>query len=659
MTLQRIDFPVLARGMNREAPPGTLNPQAAEGPLWRELQNLVPHEGELRRREGVVATVGGLPTFLDDENQSVLLLAEILPALGRWLLVTSREVFVGVSGAWVNVTPVYLTGTVSITSGTATVTGLGTAWLARGIVPGQEIELPRSSGDWYKIATVAASGTSIGLTANYTGANLAGANYEVRRVWPAVGIPTSTLNKQFFAATLNGDLYLGGPLSGGTHPSTSINTGDGGVIRIIGAADPQQTITSGFVNTEYVTSGQNEVEAGLDNLGYFIRIRGMTILSDGRLVIATDAYDIGASASYPARIHYSSLLNLAVWTVSPGGFTDITDYSGLVTALTGGANRVHVHLEDGIEIGDLTGAQDPPLRFRPSGATIGAAGPRAVVHVPGGRFAPPGDLFLGLDRRFYVFNGGDATPVDWAPSRHDLQTASAVDLGNSFFRHDSFREFVALFHDGGVSSGTYELRLYYQTGDYAVCYYPLTNITAAATLLGRNLAGSVFVEREDTAGYLGTNRFDRDAAVTAFIYEIRDDEEEDELPLTLGGSATRTVRATTDILPVDLSRRWVVSHVEVNLRKMTFGAEDLLLLVFADSYASISGASNTDSSLLSLTAGSLTSNPQTALFLFSAESGRRLQLSFVGGSTADGSRFDFRLLRMTVWLADVGEARTG
>lgn len=647
MALQRIDFPVLARGMDREAPVGTLVREAAEGPLWRELVNLVPHEGELRRREAVVAITGGAPTFLDSRDQAVIGLFRVIPdnslsGVGRWLLVTQHEMFIGSFGSWTNITPRHATGTVNITNGTTALTGIGTAWTTRGIIQTQQVEL---GGAWYQIASVN-SDTSITLATTYTGTTLAGGAYSIRRTFSLAE------HQRVFVVNINNDIYVGGMISSGQVLGLGTDTEDGGVLEIASGADPLATITTAQVS--FMTSGANVVEAGVDNLGYNIReVQGMQVLPDGRLVLLIHWYDLTAPQSGANRVIYSSLTNLAVWTTSPAGFTDVVGYQGQGTALTSGGRGVFVHFHDGIEVGDLTGAQDPPLRFRRSDADVGAVGPSFIQRIPGGRALPPGDVFIGADGAIYNFNGGDATPVPWTSAKTYLASAGLEPFGFvtpvGFSRLDGFRRYVSFFVYQQLY--TLELRLYYDTGDFTTCRYLLCHLTAASAPMDERVGSS----EGPIAGYFGTYRLDSLGSATNLLYEIRDDEFTDELPDTTGGSIANPTAATSDTITPDSSRRWAVSHVEVMGVRETANVTNLAVTLFYDDSAS-------SEAILATAAGSTGRERAYLFYPQTLRSARRIEVK-VGAEAAAGdfeqSPFDFSLTRMTVWLADVGEARTG
>lgn len=650
MTLRRIDFPVLARGMDREAPRGALGTEgarmSAEGPLWREMVNLVPHEGELRRREAVVP-LDGIPD--DFDSTAALLIAEVAPGIlgftpGRWLIVTAKEIYLGSAGAWTNLTPVHATGTVAVTNGTTGVTGTSTAWLTRGIGATQQIELPSGSGDWYTISSVN-SDTSITLTANYTGTTLSGDDYVIRRTGFAAGVSLDGAGLFPFAATLNGDLYIAADISGGLWTAGGINIGDGAVIKIAGGANSEKTSFSAASDVTFLTSGKSEVESGVDNLGYFISIRGLTVLSDGRLVILTAAWDDVSDETFLARVHYSSLTNLAVWTSSPGGFTDLVDFDGAATALTGGANRVHVHLTNGIIAGDLTGAQDPPLRFRPTDARIGAAGPRTVVRVPGGRALPPGDLFIGNDHRFYTFNGGEASVVEWVHCREDISDLRTQAIAWGFFRLDLFRGYAG-FIPRQFAVESEEFRLYYESGDYVRCVYPGFHVTAAATPLANLIDASSAPAGRGYFGGEGTS------SGGSLLYEVRDDLQEDDTEQTVAVTlSTLTVSAKTDFF-TDPSRKWAIERVEIMAEKTASDADALTIRIVRDD------GDQADEVVTSTVSGS--AGIQRAYAFYPTQrSARWNQIQVTAGTAADGNLFEYRLSSMSVWVADVGEARTG
>ncbi len=86
------------------------------------------------------------------------------------------------------ITPRYVTGTVAVTNGSASVTGTGTTW-STNLKAGDKIHFGSASQDsvsavWYTILTVN-SNISITLTANFTGATASGVAYTARKLFTA------------------------------------------------------------------------------------------------------------------------------------------------------------------------------------------------------------------------------------------------------------------------------------------------------------------------------------------------------------------------------------------------------------------------------------------------------------------------------------------
>jgi len=75
-------------------------------------------------------------------------------------------------------TTTYDTGTISVSNGSTTVTGVGTNWVAGGILPGDDF---RAAGLTVEIAAVN-SATSITLARAWPGGGQTSANYSVRLI---------------------------------------------------------------------------------------------------------------------------------------------------------------------------------------------------------------------------------------------------------------------------------------------------------------------------------------------------------------------------------------------------------------------------------------------------------------------------------------------
>lgn len=117
----------------------------------------------------------------------------------------------------------YTTGTVSMTNGSTTITGSGTAWTTnmadRWInIPLTALNATTGDGEWYQIASVE-SATSLTLYNEYQGGTAAGATYTIGEVpilpedyqdlplYRALYIYHTTINKDTDKAALNKSLY--------------------------------------------------------------------------------------------------------------------------------------------------------------------------------------------------------------------------------------------------------------------------------------------------------------------------------------------------------------------------------------------------------------------------------------------------------------------
>lgn len=148
----------------------------------------------------------------------------------------------------------YKTGSVTVTNGSATVTGLGTLWSAE--VSAGDIFTIVGSNAWYEVASVA-SNTSLTLTANYGGTSASGASYAITRdfttnngwPYPQKGdIETASLIKRALTDIDSGSLSTvdinGGTIDGTTIGASTPSTGAFTTLSTSGAA----TLASGTVN---------------------------------------------------------------------------------------------------------------------------------------------------------------------------------------------------------------------------------------------------------------------------------------------------------------------------------------------------------------------------------------------------------------------------
>jgi hypothetical protein len=109
----------------------------------------------------------------------------------RRLCLGSRWLQASINGA--TIAPTYSTGTVTVTNGSATVTGVGTAWLTQAPAGSTFVS---TDGVTYTIDSVA-SDTSLLLTANYGGTTLGGQAYTVTRQNQTYNLGSDTYNEIF------------------------------------------------------------------------------------------------------------------------------------------------------------------------------------------------------------------------------------------------------------------------------------------------------------------------------------------------------------------------------------------------------------------------------------------------------------------------------
>lgn len=474
-------------GMDRTSPSTALHQEGGIS-FARILADLMPERGELARRPGTESAFSSNPTFDGVSGNYSVVHIEALqrtPAVGSnfsfsrrspwFLLATSAELYIGDGNSWHNITPEYADGTVTVTNGSATVTGSGTSWQTRGIYGGAGTFgtgnwFKGPDGTWYEIDDVA-SDTSLTLASNYAGGSQSGASYTIRRTFNLREADSFPEAHFLYTVRINEDLYVAGMVSGGTGPTR--NLPDGGVIKVAGAFNSGNTSFAPS-DVSFVTSGANEVEAGVDNLGYFIDPKALGALADGRLVVPCHALN-NSGLRAAARVLYSSHINVAVWTTSPGGATDLIDQEGIITGAIFTTNQAAIHFSDGIEVSELTGQDDPPLRFRPSSSQIGAVGPRMLTSVPPGGGIPGQHIFVGADARVYSWNGDNVTPLfdgatlDLSPEFDGANGPEIVDaLWAGDIALDSHRNELAILTYLGDESfdynGTREIRVNYVTG---------------------------------------------------------------------------------------------------------------------------------------------------------------------------------------------------
>jgi hypothetical protein len=427
-------YPDLSRGWGPTAPPRSLGPDGAR--IWRDTRNMWAYDGLLRRcpaaiSAGFAAAPAPGVTFssasIHDGECPVFIHTDTYPSgaartttasacsnefdynVGSKLivLVTNRQAYISNDGGttWRNVTPTYSTGTVTATNGTVNVTGAGTAWTTRGISPYQIIVL---DGLAYQVCAVT-SDTALTLTTAYAGATGAGKAYSIRRTWR--GGLTLDRSSLIFCKIYNQNLYIAG---------TFIGRADGEIRpTVIRVSD----ILSATPVSEYLTS-TFDLTGTLDLIAAPILtdITGLQILQDSRLVLS------GSDST----LYYSSNLDQAVWSVSPGGFTVDTQVDGPIHALGMIGNVLTAHHQDGITLCYPQAQSDPPLALQRSQAQAGCFAPRTLCSASGV------ERYLGADGQVYQFDLSTAQPIG-DDIRNELRGASKAMLREA--AHATFRSY--------------------------------------------------------------------------------------------------------------------------------------------------------------------------------------------------------------------------
>lgn len=434
VTLEYVDYPVMDRGMNTTLPSRSMVP-GGEGPLFKLVQNMVGHDGMMASWFGVFPLeefqTNGYPTverngsyfettpngllngqcvmyqfwdYPQTWNNSTATTAQSSYGSFMGIVVTSREIWTysPQDHNWYNATPIYTTPaiTVDVNGATGVVTTTAAAdanWSQYKIVPGQLIEF-NADGNWWVIESV---DSDTQLTTDYTGPNLVGDPYTIRRCFG--GRNYSHGDNLLYCQVFNGDLYIAG--------RTLAGAGNGpAVIRVNSIYDTAQTseyLLAGFDLTGSMSTNGSVVAELWD-------IKGIQMLPDGRAVIATAEVPSTMTGIVGNRLRYSSNTgNTAgtvsaqeIWVASPAGFVDVVDHAGEIKALGRlGPSTLSVHFDRGISLATYTAQYDPPVSIQASRAKVGCFAPRTLCQYAGQ------EIFFGSDGIVHAFNGEDTTPL--------------------------------------------------------------------------------------------------------------------------------------------------------------------------------------------------------------------------------------------------------
>lgn len=431
-------FPDLARGYNPVLPPRAMDPDGNPPFLYTDSLNYVAYDGRLQRRPVFVAGDASLQpgSPLGISNETVLWcgFVEISDSDFTTILVTSSQLLVkpNTVAAWVNCTPTYSTGTVSATNGSPAIVGAGTLWLTSQIGKFSTITI---AGTVY-VVTAVNSDNSITISPNFSGATGAGKAYVITRLFG------NNASSPYFVTAFNYSLYVTGNFCGG--PGSDGVSNKPAVIKVANF--------SGSPASSYITASHPLVP-GLDWTS-LSRVAGIAALQDGRIVVA------GAQNF----IFYSSHLNDAIWTVSPGGNTPITLIPGKISALGAISNNLTLHHALGIVWGYPTGQADPPLRFQASAASEGCFAPRTLKTIGGAEY------FLTSSGSVKRFDGGPALDVG-SPVRPALRATSKLVLELMYAAIDTDRgDYVLANSSAGAPTAFWHYKI--DAGQWFPCEVP-------------------------------------------------------------------------------------------------------------------------------------------------------------------------------------------
>jgi hypothetical protein len=445
-------FPNLAKGWNPNLPPRVMDPDADPPTLYLDMLNYIARDGRLQRRPCLTTIDSTLvpPSTLTNEKPLWVQFVDTTNSSGAddycTIVVTNQQIFVkpNTAAAWVNATPIYSTGTITATNGSSAIVGSGTAWSTNNVGKFSTLKI----GIQEYTITAINSDTSITISGTFTGTTGAGKAYTIRRNFVSA--------VDLFCVVFNQNLYVAGTSCGG--------------IGIAGFAPVPAVIKVSNIfsspTTAYLTSGAI-LSPGLDFIG-ISRVSGIQALQDGRVVVA------GSQNT----IYYSSHLNDAVWTASPGGNTPIVLINGEINALGDMANNLTLHHNYGIVFGYPTGQADPPLRFQASGSHQGCYAPRSLKMMMGREY------YVTISGDVCAFDGNMATVVGES-IRPVLRPLDRVTLHSFFAGVDSDRgEYILMTQ---WSSGNHTFWHYQgSTGSWYPCQTG-SSITAISDVSVTNL----------------------------------------------------------------------------------------------------------------------------------------------------------------------------
>jgi len=325
-----------------------------------------PNCNEVVLREGKVSKSRGTSYFAQTNtyplNGTVMHLDQYYKSDGSERLVchTTRDVYVynTVTNRYNYLTLRHTTGTVSVTNGSAVVTGTGTGWVTAGIKGGDKFGVGNTNPDaitvWYTVQSVD-SETQITLTTAYAQSSASGQPYVIRKLY------TGDEDNSFSSEIMN-DLYIFCNYADNIHKWDMTS----GSVALLGGA-------SNYKAKKVLKFGER--------LCLFHTVEGGTV--------------------YPQRVRWSVVANPENWSGAGSGYTDLITVLGVdfLQSAEKLGNYVVVYGERTIALMEYKAEVDEPYLFNTRLSGTGLAAPRALVNLG------EEHIFLGWDD-IYSYSGG-------------------------------------------------------------------------------------------------------------------------------------------------------------------------------------------------------------------------------------------------------------
>ncbi len=134
-------------------------------------------------------------------------------------------------------------------------------------------------------------------------------------------------------------------------------------------------------------------------------VKVLVATPDGRIVIAVKERDTDTNVLTGNRIRWCSHLEPTDWLGENAGFDDLATATAEIRALSRVGETLTVYFEDSIFLGIPTGQQHQPYGYVRSKSMVGTRWYRAVSE------SPHGNLFVGSDGNFWLFDGDSAVKL--------------------------------------------------------------------------------------------------------------------------------------------------------------------------------------------------------------------------------------------------------